>query len=194
MAFTFTTEQRDILLRALGKDDSAAWHLTEDVEATIDAYGLGTREASGAVLSDELQQVAAMTSALRSALYPLPENLHRSGLVGDVDGDLLASLGRHAERIGESLDQFTLEIAELRSRIALAHSGLVAPAERFIHALGQAYRNRMNIRPTAVATGQFRLFLDAVIELIRRRHNDLDELAGVLSDDRLTQILASGHS
>lgn len=194
MAFTFTTEQRDIVLRALGKDDSAAWHLTEDIEAAIDAYGRGSREASGADLRDELQQVSALATALRSALYPLPENLHRSGLVGDLDGDLLASLGRHAERLGESLDQFTLEIADLRSRIALAHSGLVAPAERFVHALGQAYRNRLNIRPTSAPTGQFRLFLEAVIELVRRRHSDLDELAGFLSDERLSSILETGHS
>jgi len=188
MAFTFSPEQRDAVFQALGRRDSAAWHLTEDVEAALSAYGSG---AAGASLADDLKSLLVTVSTLRAALYPLPDQLHESGLVGDLDGERLAAVGRDAERIGEALDRFSLELTDLRALIAVAYQGSSSPAERFLHALGQAYRNRMNIRPTAAADGQFMRFHKVVTDLVRRRHSDLDELCSTLDEDRLDQILGS---
>ncbi len=39
MGFSFSAEQRDRLLALLGRSDSGAWHLTEDVELALDAHG-----------------------------------------------------------------------------------------------------------------------------------------------------------
>ncbi len=191
MAFTFTPEQRDTVFQALGRNDSAAWHLTEDVEAALSAYGSGAAGAVGASLADELKSLLASVATLRAALYPLPDKLHQSGLVGDLDGERLAAVGRDAERIGEALDRFSLELTDLRALIAVAYQGRSSPAERFLHALGQAYRNRMNIRPTAAVEGQYMRFHKAVTDLVRRRHSDLDELCNTLDEDRLKQILES---
>lgn len=194
MAFTFTPEQRDAIFQALGRSDSAAWHLTEDVEVALGAYGSSADGASGTSLGDELKSLLASVATLRAALYPLPDQLHQSGLVGILDGERLAAVGRDAERIGEALDRFSLELTDLRALVTASFQGSRSPAERFLHALGQAYRNRMNIRPTAAAEGQFMRFYKAVTDMVRRRHSDLDELCGTLDEGRLNQILDSAHS
>lgn len=194
MTFAFTTEQREVLFHALSREDSAAWRLSEDVEAAIAAYGQGAGLAVGADLREQMAQVSHLTVSLRSALYPLPDVLRRSGVAAGIEGDLLTNLSRHAERIGDTLDQFMLELSEVRARIPDTGSTAGTAAEHFIHALGQVYRNRMNIRPVATAEGHFRQFLDAVVGLVGRRYSDLQELCQVLGESRLAQILESGHS
>ena len=70
MAFAFTQEQRDGLFVALGRDDSGAWHLVEDVELALDAFAQAAQAAEGTVdPAIELAQIRGQAGHLRMQLY-----------------------------------------------------------------------------------------------------------------------------
>lgn len=197
MGFSFSADQRDRLLAALGRSDSGAWHLTEDVELAVDAYGRielhaeapGKSAAAPALLA----HTRTLTASLRQELYALPERARQLAALGEVGEDDADDLARLAHVCGDALERLGVRMAQLMvPQVAPAH-GPHALAERFVGALGQAYRNRLNIKPTSDGNGAFRRFLDTVIELVGKRHADLDEFSQLLSEVRLAEILARDH-
>lgn len=195
MGFAFSPEQRGRLFDALGRSDSGAWHLTEDVELALEAYGnavLATDAedavdpASGA---SEFEQMLAQVTRLRVDLHALPERARQLAALEVISSDSAADLARLGNAAGDALERLGARLAAVSvpTRVQ-AHP--CAMAERFVHAVGQAFRNRLNIKPSIDAHGLFRRFLDVLIDLVRRRHADLDELSGVMTDERLKQILA----
>jgi len=193
MSFSFSPEQRQQLFAALGRDDSGAWHLTEDVELALDAYG-EPGQVAGAVLAPVVTfaHTLEQIKRLRSELYGLPEQIRQWAVMGAIGNDDAAEVGRLAQAGGEALDQLSARLA----RIDVSESAPAMPrhtvAELFLHALGQSFRNRLNIKPTSDPKGLFRRFLDALMVLVRRRHADLDDLAQVLTPERLELILDRG--
>ncbi len=194
MAFAFSPQQRERLFAALGRDDSGAWHLTEDVELALDVYGGVARawqDNGGDVARlTELEQILARVSDMCELIYALPERARQLAATGTLNADDAVDLGRLAKDSGEALERLGTRLAAIGSRAhppAVTHDG----AEAFVHALGQAFRNRLNIKPSSDSQGLFRRFLDALIELIGRRHAELDELSRVLTEERLARIIAS---
>ncbi len=194
MGFSFSAEQRDRLLASLGRSDSGAWHLTEDVELALDAHGRAELTADPAGRSGSLlARTRELTADLRQELYALPERARQLAALGEIDESDAEDLVRLAHAGGEALERLGVRVAQLMvPQVAPAH-GPHAMAERFVGALGQAYRNRLNIKPTSDEKGAFRHFLDTVIELVGRRHSDIDELSHLLTEARLAEILARDH-
>lgn len=192
MSFAFSDEQRQRLLDALGRSDSGAFHLTEDVEAALSAYGQADIEAQ-ASSSDRaeggLASVLQSVQKLRKELYGLPEHAQQLAALARIGGEDAADLTRMAHAAGDDLERLGARLATLSRREGVVRDGPCAMAERFVHAVGQAYRNRLNIKPSADANGAFRHFLDALFSLVRKRHADLDELARVLDARRLARVL-----
>lgn len=192
MAFAFTPEQRERLFDALGHSDSGPWHLVEDVEKALEAYGNAELAldagATAALGVDEFQQTLTQIAQLRAGLYALPERARRLAALGEVPDDVLADLDGLANASGEALERLAVRLAAL-SVSAPSPVGPYAMAERFVHSVGKAFRNRLNTKPTTDAKGLFRRFLDVLIDLVRRRHADLDDLSKVLTEERLKQIL-----
>ena len=196
MGFSFSAEQRDRLLASLGRSDSGAWHLTEDVELAVDAYGRVELSAdalgrSGVVAL--LSRTRELTASLRQELYALPERARELAALGEIDDSDAEDLTRLAHASGEVLERLGVRMAQLMVPQSAPAHGPHAMAERFVGALGQAYRNRLNIKPTSDGKGAFRRFLDGVIEMVRKRHADLDEFAQLLTEARLAEILARDH-
>lgn len=192
MGFAFTPEQRERLFAALGRSDSGAWHLTEDVELALAAYGSVELSADGAsnlaAGTSGFQHTLAQVLRLRSELHALPEQARQLAALDAISGDNASDLIRLAHASGEALERLGAKLAAL-AHAASPRAHPLAASERFVHAVGQAFRNRLNIKPTTDAHGLFRRFLNVLFELVRRRHADLDELSGVLGDARLEQIL-----
>jgi hypothetical protein len=194
MAFAFSPEQRELLFDALGRNDSGAWHLTEDVELALNAYG-GVERAlhdspGSATPVAGFEQMLARVSSLCEELYGLPERARQLSALGTLGADEAADLARLARDCGESLERLAIRLAAIDDS-ARPHPGTHVEAEGFVHALGQAFRNRLNIKPSSDSQGMFRRFLDALINLVGRRHADLNELAQVLSEERLARIIAA---
>ncbi len=193
MAFAFSPEQRERLFDALGRSDSGAWHLTEDVELALDAYAasaLAPDASVDAVASvAELIRMREQVSRLRAQLYALPEHAHKLAAFEDLSSDVVADLIRLGNAAGDTLERLGSRLAAVAPAQA-PQAGPCALAERFVHAVGQAFRNRLNIKPTVDAHGLFRRFLDALVDMVRRRHTDLDELSRAMTDERLKGILA----
>lgn len=192
MAFAFTAEQRERLFDALGRRDSGAWHLTEDVELAIEGYGDAELSslASPEARTIDLGQLLAQVSALRPALYDLPQQARRMAAMNALAGEDADDIARLAQASGEALDQLSAGLARVTIAAEPAPSP-VANAEHFVRAVGQAFRNRMNLKPTSDARSLFRRFLDTLMMLVQRRHADLDELSRVLTEDRLARILGA---
>lgn len=194
MAFTFDAGQRERLLEALERSDSAAWHLTEDTERAIDAFAqseLTGSQANANSTEDGIGETQALIAALRAALYQLPDKVRQTSALATVADTYLAEIARLTSVSGTVLEQLAAILTEVVASLPRNENGPYALAERFIRALGQAFRNRLNIKPTSEDGGLFRGFLDVVIDLTRRRHADLDELSRVLTEKRLGQILGS---
>lgn len=191
MAFAFNDSQRQQLFDALGRSDSGAWHLTEDVELALSAYGEGGQpsQAASSAAEGALSATLGQLLKVRQELYGLPERAHELAALGRFGGDDAADLVRLSHSAGDALDRLGAKLSSLARREGVAASGPYATAERFVHAVGDAYRNRLNIKPTADAHGAFRHFLNVLFQLVQRRHADLDDLARVLDSQRLTRIL-----
>jgi hypothetical protein len=192
MAFAFSPEQRERLFDSLGRSDSGAWHLTEDVELALEVYA-GSAQASdasadGVASTTEFGQIREQVGRLRAQLYALPEHARKLAAFQDLSSDTVADLVRLGNAAGDALERLGSRLAAIEP--PAAHAGPYVLAERFVHAVGQAFRNRLNIKPTVDAHGLFRRFLDTLIDLVRRRHADLDELSRVMTDERLKGILA----
>ena len=137
---------------------------------------------------DSLRASGIRDSAVLGAMQRVPRHLFVEPALA-----VLNYLRQLSHASGEALERLGVRLAALMvPQVAVAH-GPHAMAERFVTALGQAYRNRLNIKPTSDGKGAFRRFLDAVIEMVRKRHSDLDEFAGLLSEARLAEILARDH-
>jgi hypothetical protein len=193
MAFAFSPEQRERLFDSLGRSDSGAWHLTEDVELALEVYA-GSAQAAGASADEvasttEFSQIREQVARLRAQLYALPEHARKLAAFQDLSSDTVADLVHLGNAAGDALERLGSRLAAIEPPAA-AHAGPYVLAERFVHAVGQAFRNRLNIKPTVDAHGLFRRFLDTLIDLVRRRHADLDELSRVMTDERLKAILA----
>lgn len=190
MAFSFSPEQRERLFAALGRDDSGAWHLTEDVEIALDTLAQSAQTVQDGVSpSVASARTVEQIKALRSALYALPGQARQWAVNGAIGDDDAADVARLAQTGGEALDQLSVRlsrICELESRPGMTRH---TAAELFVHALGQSFRNRLNIKPTSDSRGLFRRFLAALLVLVGRRHADLDELGQVLTNERLQEIL-----
>lgn len=193
MAFSFSPEQRQQMFAALSRDDSGAWHLTEDVELALDAYGKPGQPAGG-VLEPVVTFVHTLEQikSLRSELYGLPERTRQLAVMGAIGNDDAADVARLAQAGGEALDQLSARLARIGAPESAPAMTRYTVAELFIHALGQSFRNRLNIKPTSDPKGLFRRFLDALMVLVRRRHADLDDLAQVLTPEHLERILDRG--
>lgn len=192
MAFTFDPAQRERLLAALERNDNGAWHLTEDVERAIDAFAqseLGGPPSAAGESDGGIGQAQTLIAALRAALYQLPEGVRRASALATVADAQIAEIAHLSNVSGAALERLAATLSEVVASLPPRENGPYALAERFIHALGQAFRNRLNIKPTAEDGGLFRGFLDVVIDLTRRRHADLDELSRALTEKRLGQIL-----
>lgn len=190
MAFAFSDSQRQQLFDALGRSDSGAWHLTEDVELALSAYGGGDAAAqasSTSALDAAMAHTLSQLRSFREALYALPERAQELAALGRFGSDDATDLTRLGHSAGDALDRLGARLAGLARREGVDAAGPCANAERFVHAVGQAYRNRLNVKPTA--DGPFRQFLVALFQLVRRRHAELDELARVLDTPRLARIL-----
>jgi hypothetical protein len=193
MAFVFSPEQRERLFDALGCSDSGAWHLTEDVELALAAYA-GSALAPGASVDLEasaagFSQIREHVARLRADLYALPEHARKLAAFEVLSGDSTADLVRLGNIAGDALERLGSRLAAIGPPM-VPRPGPNALAERFVHAVGQAFRNRLNIKPTVDANGLFRRFLGTLMDLVRRRHADLDELSRVMTDERLKGILA----
>jgi PAS domain-containing protein len=193
MAFVFSPEQRERLFDALGRSDSGAWHLTEDVELALEAYA-GSALAPDASVdiqasAAEFRQIREHVARLRAELYALPEHARKLAAFEVLSGDSTADLIRLGNVAGDALERLGSRLAAIVPAQA-PPAGPCALAERFVHAVGQAFRNRLNIKPTVDAHGSFRRFLDTLVDIVRRRHADLDELSRVMTDERLKGILA----
>ena len=90
------------------------------------------------------------------------------------------------------LDQLSARLARIQAPESAPAMARYTVAELFVHALGQSFRNRLNIKPTSDPKGLFRRFLDALMVLVRSRHSDLDGMAQVLTSERLERILELG--
>lgn len=192
MAFAFTQDQRDGLFVALGRDDSGAWHLVEDVELALDAFAQAAQAAEGTIdPAVEFAQIRGEAGHLRMQLYGLPERVRQLAVLGAIGSDYAADVARLAQVGGEALEQLSLKLAEVGTPVADTRERVHTPAERFVHAVGQAFRNRLNIKPTIDAHGLFRRFLSALIDNVGRRHTDLDDLSRSMDDVRLAHILGS---
>ena len=190
MAFSFSPEQRQQLFAALGRDDSGAWHLTEDVELALDAYGEpGQAAGSGLEPLVRFAHTLEQIKQLRSELYGMPERARQWVVMGAMGNDDAADVARLAQVGGEALDQLSARLAGIEAPESAPAMARYTVAELFVHALGQSFRNRLNIKPTSDPKGLFRRFLDALMGLVRRRHADLDELAQLLTAERLERIL-----
>ncbi|GMU43877.1 MAG: hypothetical protein IT479_11140 [Xanthomonadales bacterium] len=190
MTFAFSDSQRQQLFDGLGRSDSGAWHLTGDVELALSAYGGGdavARANSAAVLDAAFAHTLGQLRCLREDLYALPERAQELAALGRFGGDQAIDLTRLAHSAGDALDRLGARLSSLARREGVAAAGPCADAERFVRAVAQAYRNRLNIKPTA--DGPFRQFLDVLFHLVQRRHADIDELARVLDTSRLARIL-----
>lgn len=193
MAFSFNPEQRQQLFAALGRDDSGAWHLTEDVELALDAYG-----EPGQAAGSDLEPVATfvhtleLIKELRSELYGLPERTRKWAAIGAICPEDATDVARLAQAGGEVLDQLSARLARIQAPESAPAMARYTVAELFVHALGQSFRNRLNIKPTSDPKGLFRRFLDALMVLVRSRHSDLDGMAQVLTSERLERILELG--
>lgn len=192
MAFAFTAEQRERLFDALGRRDSGAWHLTEDVELALEGYG-GAELRGSDTDSMAFGQMLAKVFGLRQDLYALPERARRLTALDTLGRDDAADLLRLAHVSGEALDRLGAKLAEVAA-VTAAVPGPDASAERLVHAIGQAYRNRLNIKATSDARGLFRRFLDALMDLIQRRHADLDELWRGMTEERLARIIGADET
>lgn len=197
MGFSFSAEQRDRLLASLGRSDSGACHLAEDVELAVDAYGRvelnAEEQGNSTAAAGLLGRTRALTASLRPELYGLPERARQLAALGEIGDDDAEDLARMARVSGDALEHLGVKLAQLMAPHAGLARGPHAMAERFVGALGQAYRNRLNIKPTGEAGGAFRRFLDTVMELVRKRHADLDDFSRLLTDARLAEILARDH-
>jgi hypothetical protein len=195
MTFSFTDAHREQLLDALGRRDSAAWHLLEDVELALDAYAELERPpmpvSPVATDTPDLAHLLQSSAALRSALYGLPEHARRWARLGGVSSDRASEVADLADACGALLDQLSLALTEIQAELQGSDAGTESPATRLVHALGQAFRNRTNIKPSSDDHGLFRRFLTSIFELIEGRYADLDELSKVLDSARLDAILGS---
>lgn len=192
MSFAFSDEQRKRLLDALGRSDSGAFHLTEDIEDALSGYGqadLAAQSSSAAAAEIGLTDVLRSVQQLRKALYALPEQAQQLSALGRIGSEDGADLTRMAHAAGDDLERLGARLAGLSRREGVLGDGPCAMAERFVHAVGHAYRNRLNIKPSAEPQAAFRHFLAALFELVQKRHADLDELAHVLDTPRLARIL-----
>lgn len=186
MAFAFSPEQRERLFAALGRSDSGAWHLTEDVELALDAYAQADQAAEDQVLPTvEFDRLLAQASELRAQLYALPDRARQLAVIDVIGSDDAADVARLAQAAGEALEQLSVKLVAMAGPAGSA----LPVAERFVHGVGKAFRNRLNTKPTVDAHGLFRRFLSALIEIVRRRHTDLDDLSRALDDARLARIL-----
>lgn len=193
MAFAFSPEQRERLFAALGRSDSGAWHLVEDVELAIDAFGQAEQMAEDrTVPAVEFEQLLMQTGHLREQLYVLPERVRKLAVIGAISTEHADDVARLAEASGVALELLSAKLAEVAACPAAASPGVQAVAEQFVHGVGQAFRNRLNIKPTVDAHGLFRRFLRVLIDLVGRRHADLDDLSRAIDDVRLAHILDPG--
>lgn len=192
MAFAFDPEQRESLLLALGRSDSAAWHLVEDVELALSAYTEAGPAAEGKLdLAGEFEQMLTQAAHLRAKLYGLPDRLRQLAVLGAIASDSAAEVAGLAQASGEALDRLSVKLAETDVPAAVASAQQLSVPERLVHAVGQAFRNRLNIKPTVDAHGLFRRFLGTLIDLVARRHADLADLSRAMDDSRLARILES---
>jgi hypothetical protein len=193
MAFAFSPEQRERLFDALGRSDSGAWHLIEDVELSLEAYAGSTLAPDASVdvvaSAEALIGIREQVLRLRAQLYAVPEHARQLAAFEDLSSDVVADLIRLGNAAGDSLERLGSRLTAVVPAQAL-RGGAYALAERFVHAVGQAFRNRLNIKPTVDAHGLFRRFLDTLVDMVQRRHTDLDELSRAMTDDRLKGILA----
>lgn len=192
MAFAFNPEQREQLFTALGRSDSGASHLVEDVELALDAYGQAEKLAEERVVpAVEFERLLTQAGHLRAQLYALPERARQLAVIGGISIDDAADVSRLAQAAGEALEGLSVKLAEVAIPMASAPSGALNVAERFVHGVSKAFRNRLNIKPTVDARGLFRRFLSALINMVGRRHTDLDDLSHAMDDVRLAHILES---
>jgi hypothetical protein len=179
--FAFTPADTQAVFRLAGRDDAAAWRLAEDLEACLAAFLVVARGGGGQLppqVAADLDGIVRSAAALRSALYALPGDL---GLLLDLhvlSAGAQRRIGRDLERVTEPLEDLVAVMAEVR-RDADAQLGASGAAldRRLLAALATAYRNRLNLRPSAEAGGHFERFLRGVLGLAAGQATEFAALA-----------------
>jgi len=190
MSFSFNTQQQEKIQSTLARTDSGVWHLIEDVEMAINAYGHaatqgGARQNSTALQFDGL---LAGVGRIRSDLYRVPEITQQLSVLGGVEADGAIELTRLSNIAGDALDELSAKLVEIRAQVCVSHSQLELQ-ERLVHALGQAFRNRLNIKPNGEPEGLFRRFLDTLLDMVKLQYPEIDTFAHSITESRLGQIL-----
>lgn len=179
--FAFTPADLQAVFRLSGRDDAAAWRLAEDVEACLAAFLVVARGGGGRLppkVAADLEGIARSAAALRSALYELPGDL---GLLLDLHVLSVGAqrrIGRDLERVTEPLEDLVAVVAEVRRDAdeQLGASG-AALDRRLLAALATAYRNRLNLRPSAEAGGHFERFARGMLGLAAAQAPEFAALA-----------------
>jgi hypothetical protein len=167
--FAFAGADLAALFGLAGRADGAAYRLAEDLEACLAAYLVVARGGGGGLppkVVADFDAIGRTAAALRSALYDLPADVSLLLDLHVLSEGAQRRIGRDLERVTEPLEDLVAVMAEVR-READEQLGVSGEAldRRLLAAVATAYRNRLNLRPSAEPGGHFDRFLRGVLKI-----------------------------
>lgn len=179
--FAFAGADLAALFGLAGRDDAAAFRLAEDLEACLAAFLVVARGGGGRLpptVAADLDGIAKSAADLRSALYGLPADVSLLLDLHVLSVGAQRRIGRDLERVTEPLEDLVAVMAEVRREAdeQLGASG-EALDRRLLAAIATAYRNRLNLRPSAEPGGHFERFLRGVLKVAAAQAPEFAALA-----------------
>lgn len=194
MKFVFNGGEQDALTAAIGRTDAAAVHLIEDIEAALSVYMDGAEAASDPAIVDRLEaaltETLLLSTRLRSELYELPTRIDQLLGLGTLTAANGEELARNGRDVADGLDAL---VAQLRAgRDACKRRVQMGQCERhLLRDLGQAWRNRLNVKPSSSVDSAFPKFLQVLVAIVGSRFPDWANFCDGLSGERLERLLQS---
>lgn len=192
-------DMREAYFALIGRNDTSAYGFTEDVEACVNAWCLAMRSGGGDGLpkdvGKDLVDTVRVAAELRSLLYRLPQDIKLL-----IDLQLLSEgsyrrLNTDMGALVDPLEDLVAAISEVRQRAEReAHLDATQLQDKLYAAIGSAYRNRLNRKPTADEHGHFMQTLHGVLALVARSLPEAASLAVGLSAQRLAPLLDRGRA
>lgn len=198
MAFEFDAAAQERLFEAIGRRDSGAWHLVEDIEAALGAYV----EAAGRVraqpelaerLESGLAETLLLATRLRTELYELPARATHLQAIGEIDHEHAARLTGSAEQAARAIEPLLLSLRDARDTSAARQPGPGDADAILLRSIAQAFRNRLNIKPTAAAEGLFMRVMKALLGVSRERAPRFAAYCAGISHEALDELLQGTH-
>jgi hypothetical protein len=179
--FALSDDDLHALFALAGRSDTAAYGLADDLESSLGGYLVVARGGGAGLppaVDADLAGIAGQAAQLRSALYALPADVALLLDLHVLGEGAKRRIARDLEAVTAPLEDLVAVIAEVRAQ---AQATLGASGEaldrRVLAAIAAAYRNRLNLRPSADPDGHFGRFAKGVLRLAGGHAEELRALA-----------------